>query len=134
MNNGELLAAIDLRAALEREIAEITTPIKQLLRESVGERAEELKDLEAIEGVLRGIFSEEYLALYAARRERLLAGEDVPEITTPGLRVQWRDEVKVTDPDAVPREFCVPDLKQIKAAGGCTGAALVKIPVFVRAK
>lgn len=126
MNTDLLVEAIDLRASLEAEIeakaepykAKIA-PLKAELELAVGGLRAPLAEAKKLETAFRHIAEAEYQLRFDARRKRLLAGEEVPPIPTPGLGVTWREELVqdgTTDLyELFKLDLLVPDLEAIEA-------------------
>jgi hypothetical protein len=116
-------------------VAEAERPFKEQIKAATGDLRAALKEAETWEDEANQAARAAYEALDADRRAKLRAGQLVPGIDTPDwCSVRMLDTVRISDPEALPREAMKPDPARLKSLlqGGATvqGAELVKVPSF----
>jgi hypothetical protein len=131
-----LRRARDYRAWLESKIKDLEAPYLEAAHEASLEFRQVLSIAKDAETRANEDSRAAYLVLESARRAQLLEGHETPEIQLPEhWTVQHRSGVEIAEPEAIPREYCIPDTKAVAAAlkNGTTipGARPKITPVFV---
>lgn len=128
----EIREAICERVKATVALSKFQAAKKKLEAKYAAER-EALAEAQAQEAVLRAEFADVYEAVIEAWLEQA-EDSDAPRPELPeGFTVKALRDVEIYDPDAVPREYCLPDPKIVKktvlAGVGIDGAC--EVPKYV---